>query len=156
MEFLKIKERFGEITDFQFSSSESLDKNKSWTLELGGGVWLDIGPNALSILRAILSNNDSFNSFKIEKAKFKYQNYNADIKANVALKLNNISGTISLDWLADEGFKAKTVLTTDKNQQIVLDHANHSINMNNQVIWQGKNNAYRLIYKNFLHCLLKN
>ena len=47
-------------------------------------------------------------------------------------------------------------LYTINNQEIVLDHFNNIILLNNELIWHGESNRYTRVYRNLLERISKN
>nr|WP_321235302.1 Gfo/Idh/MocA family oxidoreductase [uncultured Psychroserpens sp.] len=155
VQFLKQElSRFSPIKRFHFISSEhlSLTSGKEWNfVKHSGGVWLDWAPNALSVLKKIITENDNSNSFKILDAKLNSV-LKLDIETNVSVKLilNHIEGELHIDWEANKGtFVAQTIFWDEKNTKITLDHATNCIYVDDKKIWNGNDSRYRDVYKDF-------
>jgi predicted dehydrogenase len=151
-EFLRLRKNFGRIVGFRFISSEDLETEKRWILDKNqGGPWLDWAPNALSVLRPILAERELFESYAVNDVRYTYwKEYEIELKADVDLTLDEIPGNISVDWLATKGtFTAKTILYTDDNKEITLDHGKGEILVNREVLWQGKDKRYIDVYEDF-------
>ncbi len=152
-QFCKEQERFGAIKSFRFISSENLDTEKKWILDqTQGGPWLDWAPNALSVLRLVLSNNEYFDSYAIQAVKWERSpEYAIELKAGVQLMLNTVSGNITVDWLASKGdFTAKTILTNRDETEFTLNHGTGEILINGKRYWSGEDHRYINVY-NDLH-----
>ncbi|GAB5408306.1 MAG: hypothetical protein BalsKO_06710 [Balneolaceae bacterium] len=150
--FRNMLSEFGEIVQFKFKSSEYLYPGSGWNHTKGtGGVWLDWAPNALSVLRKVISKDSHFDDFEIKNAKLGGNlGYEIDTSVNVGLSLNKIEGVLEIDWEAKEGeLIAHTLLWNLKGDEIKLDHAANCIYLNNEKIWTGKDSRYRLVYDDF-------
>lgn len=153
VQFLKRElNKFGDIRHFRFDSSEHLYPGKEWNyVKNSGGVWLDWAPNALSVLKEIIAQNDSFNSFKILNTKLN-SSLGLEIETNVYVKLllDNIEGELNIDWEANKGeFIAQTTFWDSNGTEIKLNHATNCISVNNKKIWSGKDSRYRVVYDDF-------
>jgi predicted dehydrogenase len=91
-EFLKLRDIFGEITNFHFVSSVYIEPEKPWKLNKSqGGVWTDWACNSLSVLNAIICSNKRFDSYIIKRVNFEYYDgYDVELKADVDIVLNDI------------------------------------------------------------------
>lgn len=151
--FVEIRDSFGIIKSFHFVSSEDLETEKTWILDkTQGGPWLDWASNALSVLRPVLSANDSIKNYSIKEVKYVHSNdYEIELKADIDLTINNIEGNISVDWLSPNGcFNAKTELVNELGDAIVLNHDTCQILLNGELYWTGKNRSYIAVYEDFL------
>jgi predicted dehydrogenase len=151
-QFYKERERFGTIKHFRFISSEDLDTSKKWILDqTQGGPWLDWAPNALSVLRQVLSNNEYFDSYAIQDVSWERSpEYAIELKAKVQLTLNAVPGNITVDWLAPKGsFTAKTILINQNETELILNHATSEILVNGKRYWSGEDQRYIDVYKDF-------
>ncbi len=154
--FVEIRDTFGIIKSFHFVSSEDLETEKTWILDkTQGGPWLDWASNALSVLRPVLSVNDSIKNYSIKEVKYVHSNdYEIELKADIDLTINNIEGNISVDWLSPKGcFNAKTELVNELGDVIVLNHDTCQILFNGELYWTGMNRSYIAVYKDFLRRL---
>jgi predicted dehydrogenase len=148
--FYQERERFGIIKNFKFISSEDLDTAKKWILDkTQGGPWLDWAPNALSVLRLFLSNNEYFDSYAIQAVNWERSpEYAIELKANVQLTLNAVPGNITVDWLAPKGScTAKTILINQNETELILNHATGEILINGRRHWSGEDQRYIDVYK---------
>jgi predicted dehydrogenase len=154
VEYLKSElNKFGSLKRFSFRSSEHLLPGKEWNYKKNsGGVWLDWAPNALSVLRKIIAQNDQFTSFKIFEAELS-SSLGLEIETNVYVKLlfNKIEGELHIDWEAKKGdFIAETTFGDSNNTEIRLDHSTNRIFVNNKMVWTGTDLRYREVYNDFL------
>ncbi len=143
---------FGEIKNFKFLSSEHLHPDSGWNYSSGtGGVWFDWAPNALSVLRKVLTKNNDFDNYRIIEAKLDGSlGYEIETDVYVKLLLDSIEGEIEIDWEADEGkFVAQTTFWNLKNDELKLDHASNCFYVNNKRVWSGKDLRYRKVYEDF-------
>lgn len=157
--FLEERDNFGTIKSFRFVSSEELEIEKNWILDkTQGGPWLDWASNALSVLRAVLSGNELFDNFSVWDVRYEFsKEYEIELKADIDITLNAITGNISVDWLSPKGsFTARTELVNDKGDIITLDHAAGQILINDDLYWSGKDIRYIDVYQDFLHRLNNN
>jgi predicted dehydrogenase len=150
--FRKERDKFGRITDFHFISSEDLEIEKGWILDKSqGGPWLDWASNALSVLRSVLCEEELFAGFSVQEVRYvSSDEYEIELKADIDIILNQILGTICVDWLAPKGsFTAKTILHNEKGDEIILDHAAGKILVNGALYWTGGNRRYREVYEDY-------
>ncbi len=151
-QFRKECQWFGNIRSFKFMSSENLDTGKKWILDkTQGGPWLDWASNALSVLRQVISKNEHFDTYSILGVTWdRSPEYEIELKAEIQLNLNGISGSIAVDWQAPRGdFMARTVLLNQNNDEVVLNHAAGEILFNGKPYWKGEDRRYVGVYEDF-------
>ena len=148
------RHKFANIESFRFKSSEHLSPSpgKEWNyVKHSGGVWLDWAPNAISVLKKIITKNNYFKGFKILDAKLD-SSLGLEIETNVYVELflDDIKGELILDWEADIGeFIAQTTFWDSNGIEIQLDHATNCMYVNKEEVWSGKDLRYHTVYEDF-------
>ncbi|MFT5528788.1 MAG: putative dehydrogenase [Alteromonadaceae bacterium] len=144
---------FAPIAKFRFESSEDLGVCKPWHFEKNiGGVWLDWAPNALSVLRQIISPTE-LSSFEIKNIEFSSCfDMAIETRANIELTINNIPGELLIDWEADENiFVAISTFWDESGVKIELDHATNQMYVNGEMVYQGIDTRYRDVYNELIN-----
>lgn len=144
---------FAPIAKFRFESSEHLAVCKPWNFQKHiGGVWLDWAPNALSVLRQIITPTELF-SYEIRNAKLS-SCFDMDIetRADIELAINNIPGELFIDWEANENvFIARSTFWDEAGVNIALDHATNRMYVNSEMVYEGIDARYRDVYQNLVN-----
>ena len=142
---------FAQISKFRFESSEHLGVGKPWNFRKNiGGVWLDWAPNALSVLRQIITATE-LSCYEIRNAKLS-SCFDMDIetRADIELTINNIPGELFINWEANENvFVARSTFWDEAGAKIELDHATNRMYINGDIAYQGIDARYRDVYKDF-------
>lgn len=113
----------------------------------GGGVLMDSGINALSVVKSVLQNNPDFN---IKEAVLSKEN-NMGVETKVRVKFTfgrNGVGTIKMDWLYESADIRKLIFYT-KNKKYTININKGSLSENGQVLFKTdpKKNTMLIEYK---------
>ncbi|MFT5716944.1 MAG: putative dehydrogenase [Oleiphilaceae bacterium] len=144
---------FAQISKFRFESSEHLGVGKPWNFRKNiGGVWLDWAPNALSVLRQIITPTE-LTSYEIRNAKLS-SCFDMDIetRADIELSINNVPGEFHIDWEANKNvFVARSTFWDQAGANIELDHASNRMYVNGEMVYEGIDTRYRDVYKELVN-----
>lgn len=171
--FVERREEFGAIEGFQFECGGCFPAGRAWFLnkaQSGGGPLMDMGANALSVLRAVFGADD----FRVQGTRFEYASGDgADAKivrvvengraalggtptdnevesrALVQLTVRGIPGTVGFDWTDRRAYRAATTLRTETGV-VTLDHAGHRLLVDGRETFHAADRRYHGIYEDFL------
>jgi predicted dehydrogenase len=123
----------------------------------GGGVLMDSGINALSVINEILSDNPGF---KVSRVKFvQADGFNVEVQASISFKFNsNGSGIITMDWLHQGPEVRRILFTTSEGDSFTVDIVSNTLSLNGKIIFKENVNSisvdqvseYRSVYKDFV------